>query len=239
MKEVEDSSLYIPTLQWVYTTLSGSNNQDYSCTYPSRIEHAGTVEKCSDKDRERDQGQPEARALPKKVEKEVKKTRGASHPKKFEARALSGHHKYYIPLLFVRLAQKVPSLFFFFPLTDSRIVSHSPFACKWQNRFWDNKLVITYFPSNTSGTSNIRIPRSSPELPRTPCMRDVCHVRGLGPSHTSKQNVLSLILLILSAKLTNQKKGICRHYILYPLQLGPLFPNNAQTLRPKTNLEPN
>ena len=81
MKEVEDSSLYIPTLQRVYTTLSGSNNQDYSCTYPSRIEHASTVEKCSDKDRERDQGQPEARALPKKVEKEVKKTRGPSHPR--------------------------------------------------------------------------------------------------------------------------------------------------------------
>jgi len=35
----------------------------------------------------------------------------------------------------------------------------------------------------------------------------VCHVRGLGPSRTSKQNVLSLILLILLAELTNQKEG--------------------------------
>ena len=62
---------------------------------------------------------------------------------------------------------------------------------------------------------------------------------GLGQSRTSKQNVLSLILLILLAKLTNQKKGICRYHILYPLQLGPSFPNDAQTLRPNASLEPN
>ena len=31
----------------------------------------------------------------------------------------------------------------------------------------------------------------------------------------------------------------CRHCILYPLQLRPPFPNDAQTLRPKASLEPN
>ena len=66
------------------------------CTYPSGIEHAGTVEKGRDSDRERGQGQPGARASPEKVEKEVKKTRGTSHPEKFEARALDGHYKVYI-----------------------------------------------------------------------------------------------------------------------------------------------
>ena len=54
------------------------------------------VEKGRDGDRERDQGQLEARASPKKVEKEAKKTRGASYLEKFEARALDKHHKDYI-----------------------------------------------------------------------------------------------------------------------------------------------
>ena len=62
------------------------------------------VEKGRDKDRERDQGQPKARASLEKVEKEVKKTRGVSHLEKFEARAPDGHHKDYILLLFVGLA---------------------------------------------------------------------------------------------------------------------------------------
>ena len=31
----------------------------------------------------------------------------------------------------------------------------------------------------------------------------------------------------------------CRHRILYPLRLGPPFPNNARTLRPNGSLEPN
>ena len=67
MKEAEDSSLIdhtstklhyslvsfsSPSKSWkrqkipqrVFTTPNGSNNQDYSCTYPLRIEHAGTVE---------------------------------------------------------------------------------------------------------------------------------------------------------------------------------------------------
>ena len=43
-----------------------SNNQYYSCTYPLGIEHVGTVEKGRDSERERDQGQPEARASLKK-----------------------------------------------------------------------------------------------------------------------------------------------------------------------------
>ena len=70
-------------------------------------------------------------------------------------------------------------------------------------------------------------------------MHDVCRVRGLGPSRMSKQNVLSLILLIPLAKLMNQKKGIYRHRILYPLRLGPPFPHDAQTLRPKVSIKPN
>ena len=81
-------------------------NGSYSCTYPSGIEHVGTVEKGRDSDRERGQGQPKARALPNKVEKKVKKTRGTSHMEKFEAKALDGHHRDYILLLFVGLAHK-------------------------------------------------------------------------------------------------------------------------------------
>ena len=87
MRKAKDSSPYIPTPQQVFTTPSGSNNQDYSCTYPLGVEHAGMVEKGRDRDRERDQSQLEARASLEKVEKEVKKTRGMSHPEKFEARA--------------------------------------------------------------------------------------------------------------------------------------------------------
>ena len=130
-------------------------------------------------------------------------------------------------------------MFSFFFLSDSRIMSHSPFACKWKNRFWDSEPIVTCFLSNKCGTLDIRITRNSLELHPIPCMHDVCRVRGLSPSHMSKQNILSLILLILLVKLTNQKRGICRHQILYPLQLWPLFPNDARTLRPKAILEPN
>ena len=129
--------------------------------------------------------------------------------------------------------------FSFFFLSDSRIVSHSLFACKWQNGFWDNEPIIACFLSNKCGTSEILIPHNSPELHPTPCMCDVCRVHGLGLNRTSKQNVLSLILLILLAKLENQKRGICRHRILYPLQLEPPFPNDTQTLRLKASLEHN
>ena len=115
-----------------------------------------------------------------------------------------------------------PCLFFFF--SDSKIVSHSPFACNWQNKFWNYEPIIACFSSNKGGTSNIRISRNSVELHPAPCIHVVCRVRGLGLSHTSKQNVFSLILLIPLAELMNQKRGICTHCILYPLQLEPPFP---------------
>ena len=78
------------------------------------IEHVGTVEKGRDRDRERDQGQPEARSSLEKVEKEVKKIRGVSHLEKFEARASDGHHKDYNLLLFIGLARRVPLFVFLF-----------------------------------------------------------------------------------------------------------------------------
>ena len=77
------------------------------------------------------------------------------------------------------------------------------------------------------------------ELHLAPCMHDVYRVCRLESSHTSKQNFLSLILLILLSKLMNQKRDICRCYILYPLRLGPPFPNDAKILRPKVGLGPN
>ena len=213
------------------------------------IEHAGTVERGRDSNRERDQGQPEARASPEKVEKEVKKTREISHSEKFAVRALDGHHRDYILLLFVGLAHKSTLVYYLFIylylffllflFSDFRIVSHSPFACKWQNRFRNSEPVVACFLSNKGGIPDIRIPCNSSELHPAPCMCDVCRVHGLGPSCTLKQNVLSLILLISSVKLMNQKRGIYRHHILYPLRFGPQLPNDAQTLRPKASLEPN
>ena len=122
-------------------------------------------------------------------------------------------------------------LFLFF-LSDSRIVSHSPSAYNWQNRFWDNETIVARFPSNKGGNSDILIPCDFTTL----CMRVMCRVCGLGPSCTSKQNVLSLILLIPLAKLTNQKRVIYRQRILYPLQLGPPFSNDAKILKPKVGL---
>ena len=38
---------------------------------------------------------------------------------------------------------------------------------------------------------------------------------------------------------TYTKYAYCRHCILYPLRLGPLFPNAAEILRPKVGLGPN
>ena len=136
--------------------------------------------------------------------------------------------------MFVRLAHKNNlCLFSFFVLSDSRILSHLSFAFKWQNKFLDSEPIIARFPSNKGGNSDIRIPHSSLELHPAPCMRNVCCVRGLGSSRTSKQNILSLILFISLTKLTNQKKGICRNRILYPLRFKPPFPNDARTLRPR------
>ena len=71
-------------------------------------------------------------------------------------------------------------LVYFFFLSDSRIGSHSPFACNWQNKFWDSELAIARFPSKKGGNSDIRIPHNFAELHPTPCMREVCCVRGLG-----------------------------------------------------------
>ena len=72
------------------------------------------VEIGRDSDRERDQGQPEARTSLEKVEKEVKKTRGTSHLEKFKARALDRHHRDYIHMLFVGLAHKSTLVCFLF-----------------------------------------------------------------------------------------------------------------------------
>ena len=118
-------------------------------------------------------------------------------------------------------------------------MSYSPFACNWQNRFWDSEPAVARFPRNKGGNSDIWIPHNTSKLHLAPCMHDVCHVHGLGPSSTSKQNVLSLILLILLVKLTNQKRGIYRYRILYPLQLKPPFPIDAEILRFKVVLGPN
>ena len=100
---------------------------------------------------------------------------------------------------------------FVFLLSDSRIMSHLP----WQTRLLDSESVITHFSSNTCGTSDIRILHSFSKLQPTPCMHVVCHMLGLGLSRTSKQNILSLFLLISLAELTNQNRGNCRHLILY------------------------
>ena len=89
--------------------------------------------------------------------------------------------------------------------SDSKIVSHFPFTCNWQKRLWDNESIIAHFPSNKGRTSDIQILHNSVELHPTPCMHVVYCMCGLGLSHTSKQNVLSLILLISLSELTNQK----------------------------------
>ena len=75
---------------------------------------------------------------------------------------------------------------YFFLFSDSKTVSHSPFACNWQNRFWDSKPVVARFLSNKGGISDIRIPRNSMELLLAPCMCIVCRVHGLGLNCTSK-----------------------------------------------------
>ena len=140
-QEAKDSSPYLHTLQRVFTTPSGSNNQDYLCTYPPGVEHLGMIKNGRNNDKERDQGQLKVGASPEKIEKEAKKATGTSHPEKFKAKAPDGHHKDYILLLFVGLARKSTLvclfvyLFIYLFLSDSRIVSHSPLTCKWQSRF--------------------------------------------------------------------------------------------------------
>ena len=85
-------------------------------------------------------------------------------------------------------------------------MSHFPFTCNWQTKFLDSEPIVARFLSNTYGTSDIRIPQNSAELQLATCMRVVFHMRRLGPSSTSKQNVLSLILLIPLVELMNKKK---------------------------------
>ena len=109
-------------------------------------------------------------------------------------------------------------------------MSHLPFACNWQKRFWDSEPILTHFPSNKGGTSDIRIPCNSTEL------HLVCSVHGLSLSRMSKQNVLSLILLILLVKLMNQKRGICKHCILYHLRPELPFLNDVEILKPNVGL---
>ena len=45
-------------------------------------------------------------------------------------------------------------------------------------------------------------------------------------------------LLIPLVKLMNQNRANYRHLILYPLQLGPPFPNNNNTRRSRDDLRP-
>ena len=39
--------------------------------------------------------------------------------------------------------------------SDSKIVSHSPFACDWQNRFLDSEPIVACFLSNKGGNLDI------------------------------------------------------------------------------------
>ena len=93
-------------------------------------------------------------------------------PEKFEARAPDGHQKYIylfarksnLCLIFWAHKSTLVWLFkliktpLFFLFSDSRIVSHLPFTCNWQNRFWDSEPVIAHFPSNKGGNSDIQNP---------------------------------------------------------------------------------
>lgn len=97
------------------------------------------------------------------------------------------------------------------------LVSHLPFAYNWQTRLLDSELVITRFPSGTCGTSNMRIPRNFTNFPDVCMLFSVC----VGWDRAVHLNiVLSLILLILLEELTNQKRGICKHYICTLYDLG-------------------
>ena len=118
-------------------------------------------------------------------------------------------------------------------------MSHLPFACNRQNRFLESEPIVTHFSSNKGWNSGIRIPHDFAELYPTPCMRVVYRVCGFDLSCTSKQNVLSFILLISLVELTNQKRGIYRHCILYPLRLESSFPSDVKILKPKVGLGPN
>ena len=72
------------------------------------------------------------------------------------------------------------------------MVSHSPFACHWQNGFWDNEPVIAHFSSNKDENSDIRIPRNFLELhPAHVCvMCVVC----MGEAQAVRQNKIFCLL---------------------------------------------
>ena len=103
---------------------------------------------------------------------------------------------------------------FVFLFCDSNTMSHLPFTCNWQNRFWDSEPIIARFPINKGGNLDIRISHNTTELHPAPCMCVVCCVCGLGLSCMSKHNVLSLILFIPSMELTKKRKG---HLIIFSL----------------------
>ena len=102
---------------------------------------------------------------------------------------------------------------FVFLFCDSNTMSHLPFTCNWQNRFWDSEPIIARFPSNKGGNLDIRISHNTTELHPAPCMCVVCCVCGLGLSCMSKHNVLSLILFIPSMELTKKKRA--SYYIFF------------------------
>ena len=121
-------------------------------------------------------------------------------------------------------------------------MSHWPFACNRKNKFWNSEPVIARFSSNKGENSDIQIWHDFAKLHLAPCMRVIYCVRGLGPSHTTNCFVsyfFYFFIFYFWAEFTNQKRGIYRHCILYPLWLRPLFPNDGSTLKPKVGLGPN
>ena len=128
------------------------------------------------RDKDRDQGHPEARASPEKVKIEIEKTSIIQRHKpleKFEVRAPNGHHRYIYPFKLIiapclfgwwlrLLAFFI--LFYFILFFFKWLRTHSPFAYNWRNRFRDSEPVVAYFLSSKGWNSNIWIPRDSAEL---------------------------------------------------------------------------
>ena len=122
-----------------------------------------------------------------------------------------------------------PFLFFFF--SDFRIVSESHFACNWQSMFWDSESIVTHFLSNKcmefGHTNPTQLYRVALRPMSVCCM--LCAWVGSEPYDKT---------LILLVELTNQKRDIYRHRILYPLQHGPPFPNDGKILKLIVGLGP-
>ena len=141
--------------------------------------------------RDRDQGYPEEKASPEKVEIEMEAEyylevqatqRSLRQESQIDTTKMYPFKLVWAPCLFGWWMRSLA--IFVFHFSDFRIVSHLPFACNWKNKFCDSELVVAHFPSNKCGNSNIRIPCNSIELKPTPCMCVMYHVRGSGPSHT-------------------------------------------------------